>query len=106
VGPRLPSACLSVRVKPRSDRDALAAEGDRIFVRVRAPAAEGQANRAVIAVVAEALDVPKSAVSIARGQRGRDKVLQIAGLSASELQTRLERTEQERLARAGKKPSP
>ena len=71
------------------------AEGDRIVVEVRAPAAEGQANRAVLEVAARALAVPKSAVSIARGLRSRDKLLQIAGLSAADLQ--------ERLAQVGKK---
>ena len=60
-----------------------------MVVQVRAPAVEGRANRAVIEVTARALGVAKSAVSIARGQHSRDKVLQIAGLSASELQERL-----------------
>jgi len=95
MAPRAPDASLAIRVKPRSSREGLAADGDRIVVQVRAPAAEGQANRAVTAVVAKALGVPKSAVSIARGLRSRDKLLRIAGLSASDLQ--------ERLAAAGKK---
>ena len=103
---RTPSACLAVRVKPRSDCDVLAAEGDRLVVRVRAPAAEGQANRAVTAVVAEALGVPKSAVTIARGQRARDKLLQVAGLSAEDLRARLESSRQEPGPRKRKKPQP
>ena len=93
--PRPPDATLAIRVKPRAARDVVAAERGRVVVQVKAPAVEGRANRAVIAVIAEALGVPKSAVSIARGQRGRDKVLRIAGLSAAGLQ--------ERLARVGKK---
>jgi hypothetical protein len=109
--PNLPQASLAVRVKPRAARDALALDGDRVIVQVRAPAAEGQANRAVIEVVAAALGVPKSSVSIARGLRSRDKLLRIAGLTAETLQARLERlpgqgSEQERLARAGKEQAP
>jgi len=80
---------LAVRVKPRAARDALTADAGRAVVQVRAPAVEGQANRAVIEVVADALDLPKSAVTIARGQRSRDKVLRIAGLSPADLRERL-----------------
>lgn len=46
-------------------------------IRVTAPAEGGKANAAVLKLLAGALGVPKSALSIIRGQTGRDKVVRI-----------------------------
>ena len=44
-----------------------------------APPEAGKANAALIALLAKSWRVPKSAVSIARGHRDRDKLLHVAG---------------------------
>jgi uncharacterized protein len=44
---------------------------------VTEPAIEGRANRAVLGVVADELGVPRSSVSLVRGERARDKVLEV-----------------------------
>lgn len=46
-------------------------------LRVSAAAAEGAANAAVIALLAKALKLPKSAVTITRGETARVKRLEI-----------------------------
>lgn len=43
------------------------------------PPEDGRANRAVCAVLAEALRVPLSAVAVTLGQTSRDKTLHVAG---------------------------
>jgi uncharacterized protein YggU (UPF0235/DUF167 family) len=43
----------------------------------------------VCALVAERAGVPRSAVTILRGAGSRDKVLEVRGLEASELRSRL-----------------
>lgn len=48
-------------------------------VRVSAAPADGAANAAVIAVIAKALKLPKSAVRIAAGDTARVKRLEIEG---------------------------
>jgi len=52
-----------------------------VVVRVNAPPVDGAANDAVIAALAEALDVPKRDIRIAAGATSRNKSLEIAGLS-------------------------
>lgn len=55
-------------------------------LRVAAAAADGAANAAVTALVARALGLPRSAVTIAAGQTARVKRLEIEGASAEDLE--------------------
>ncbi|PYQ54822.1 MAG: hypothetical protein DMF78_04410 [Acidobacteria bacterium] len=83
-------ASLRVRVKPRARRDELAGEqAGALVVRLTAPPVEGEANAALVRFLARALGLPASAVAIARGVRGRDKVLIVAGLGVDDLRARL-----------------
>jgi uncharacterized protein YggU (UPF0235/DUF167 family) len=58
-------------------------------VRVRARPIEGEANDALVKLLARALGVPKSAVSVQRGGQSRTKILAIEGLSEDEAKSRL-----------------
>lgn len=74
-----------VRVTPNAKTEEIGAPVTRddgstwLQVRVRAVPDKGRANKAVIALMAGALDVPKSAISIATGETSRQKVLHIEG---------------------------
>ena len=56
-----------------------------LLVRVTAPPVEGAANSAVIDVLAEAFDVPRSAIEIVSGNHGRNKVVSIRGVTRERL---------------------
>jgi uncharacterized protein YggU (UPF0235/DUF167 family) len=58
-------------------------------VRVAAPPADGRANAAVVALVADALAVPKAAVTLVSGHGSRDKLLDVAGIGPDETERRL-----------------
>jgi uncharacterized protein (TIGR00251 family) len=47
--------------------------GERLKVRIAAPAVDGRANDALERHLAEALGVPRSAVRVVKGARSRDK---------------------------------
>ena len=73
---------LTVRVTPnaRSERMALepeAAEGTKLKVWVTVPPEDGKANKAVLALLAKALGLPKSALVLARGDTSRTKVVHV-----------------------------
>ncbi|MDO8559693.1 MAG: DUF167 domain-containing protein [bacterium] len=69
---------LSVTVTPNAKRsEVVARDGTNWKIRVAAKPVEGAANTAVIALVAETLDVPKSMVVIVRGLRGRKKLVSV-----------------------------
>ncbi len=61
--------------------------------RVTAPPVDGKANAALERLVANALGVPKSAVSVVSGARGREKTLAIEGYSKDEVHDLLGRAE-------------
>lgn len=75
---------LSLRVTPRASRNAIEVSPEQLKVRVTAPADDGKANAAVVKQLAKRLGVPKSAISIVRGETARQKVLAVAGLSLKE----------------------
>lgn len=59
--------------------------GDRLRVAVTAPPVDGEANAAVIDVVAKAFGVRRAAVTITHGERGRRKTLVVDGASPGAL---------------------
>ena len=70
---------LKVRIKPNARREAIepAAANERIRVSVTAPPVDGKANRALVALLATAFDVPKSRIVIVSGLAARDKTVEI-----------------------------
>ena len=68
---------IKVRVMPNSAREEVIKQDEGYIVRVKAPPQEGKANEAVIKLLAAYLKVPKSAVTIASGLSGRNKIFEI-----------------------------
>ncbi len=86
------AARLRVRVQPGAAADAVVGwRQDVLAVRVTAPPVDGAANRAVQALLARALGVRPSAVTVLRGAASRDKWLAVEGLSGAEVRRRLGR---------------
>lgn len=80
----------AVRVTPRAGRDALAGVVAGVLrVRLAAPPVAGAANRALVAYLATRLDVPRRDLIIARGERGREKLVRVRGLAPEELHARV-----------------
>ena len=81
---------LRVHVVPNAKVDSVVGEhGGAIKIKLRAPAAEGKANAALIGFLAEQLKLPRHAIGLERGERSRDKLIRIAGLTAEDVRTRM-----------------
>ncbi len=66
------------KVKPNSKEEKVEKISASEFVlRVKAPAQEDKANAAVIELLSEYFDVPKSKVSIIKGQKNKNKIISI-----------------------------
>ena len=86
-----PDVLLSVHVQPRASRNQLVFQGaDRIALRLTAPPVEGAANAACCALLADLLDLPKSRITILRGETARRKQVRIQGANATDILIRLQ----------------
>ena len=68
---------LAVRATPKAAAERIAVAEGQVRVWVTAPPDKGKANKAVTALVAKALGVPKSAVVLVRGETAREKMLRV-----------------------------
>jgi uncharacterized protein (TIGR00251 family) len=81
---------ISVRVSPGARRTQVAGRyGDGWKVRVAAPPERGRANEALAEHLAELLGVPRRAVRVAAGAASRDKVVEIDGRTAADIERAL-----------------
>jgi uncharacterized protein (TIGR00251 family) len=79
-------ARVAVHVTPKAGRNEIAGwRGNELSVRVTAPPENGKANAAACKVVADALEVPKSRVSVMRGHTSRHKQLEVDGVNLAEM---------------------
>ncbi len=76
---------ITVRVIPRSCKNSMAWEQDTLKVHVTAPPVEGAANEALIAFLAQRLDLPKRNIRIIHGLSGHKKIVEIVGMTASDV---------------------
>jgi uncharacterized protein (TIGR00251 family) len=80
---------LRARIVPRSSAEKLQADADRLRIRVTAAPVDGDANKAVIKLLARQLRVARSKIEIVRGQTGRDKTIAVAGIDVEGVQSAL-----------------
>jgi len=71
---------LAVRVQPGAKRsEVVGPHGDRLKIRIAAPALDGRANDALVAFLAGELGIARGCVAVARGERSRDKLVAVPG---------------------------
>jgi uncharacterized protein (TIGR00251 family) len=81
---------LLVRVVPNASRSEVAEIAtDMIRIRLKAPAVEGKANKALVEVLADSLGVRARQVTIVGGEHARQKRVIVTGLPAAEVSRRL-----------------
>ena len=68
---------LALRVTPGARSEGIALGEGRVLVKVRAKPQDGEANAAVLALLAEALGEATSRLRLLRGATGRDKLVQL-----------------------------
>ncbi len=85
-----PSATVSVRVVPRSSKEGVAGfEGGVVRIRLNAPPVEGKANEALVRFLAKAVGVPKNRIALVTGEKGRNKIVRVDGITREALMAAL-----------------
>ena len=68
---------VKVIVKPGSKQEKVVSEDDELVVYLHARAHDGEANKALVKILSEHFKVSKSCVSIIRGEKSREKLVEI-----------------------------
>jgi uncharacterized protein (TIGR00251 family) len=83
-------ATLRFHIVPNAKIDKVAGEhGAAIKIKLRAQAVEGKANAALRCFLADQLNISKRAIILEHGQRSRDKVIRIDGMTEEDVRSRL-----------------
>lgn len=92
-----PPACiLAIKAVPNAPRTEIAGWlGEALKVKVHAPPVEGRANAALCEFLADALGLPRRAVTVLRGDTARQKLVRVEGLALEAVRAKL----------AGQRPS-
>lgn len=68
---------INIKVKPGAKNAAVQKSGDGLSVWVDAPATEGRANKRLVEILAEHFKMAKSQITITRGLKSKNKVVEI-----------------------------
>jgi uncharacterized protein (TIGR00251 family) len=81
---------LKVHLLPRASQEGIVGmHGDAIKIKVTAPPLNGKANKALTRFIAKKLNISSSQVEIIAGQRSREKLLRITGISRAAVEKAL-----------------
>lgn len=73
---------LRVRVQPRARRSRIdGLLGDRLKLLLKAPPVDGKANAECIRLLASELSVRRSQIEILSGEKAREKLVQVSGIT-------------------------
>ena len=79
---------LNVRAQPRSSRAGVdGLFGDAVKVRSRSAPVDGKANKELVETLADAFDLPKSAVEFKGGETSKTKRILLRGIEAAKVRT-------------------
>ena len=85
-------ARIVVTVSPSASRTELVGRhGEGWKARVAAAPERGRANEALLDLLADALDLPRSRLAVVAGRSARRKAVEVAGLDLDEIARRLDR---------------
>jgi uncharacterized protein len=79
---------LSVKLQPRASANEIVSHngvGDELRIRVTAPPVDAAANEALVRLLAERLDCPRSSIELVRGHKSRHKTVKLHGFTPEEV---------------------
>ncbi len=83
---------LQLQTTPNAPRSEIIGwQGDRLKIKVKAPAVEGKANAELLRFLAQSFGVRPNAVTLVRGETARLKVVRIDGVEMEDLERLLEK---------------
>ena len=78
---------LKLRISPNSSKNELFIDGDIIKLKITAQPIENKANKAVVEYLSKLFKVPKSSISIVKGDTSKDKTIFLDTVSSEKTES-------------------
>lgn len=86
----MPECLLKIHVTPRGSKNIVIGWRDDVLcVKLTAPPVEGAANTLLVKYIAETLGIKKQDIELKSGEKSREKILRIVGLTRQDIEERL-----------------
>jgi len=90
ISPQPDGVLLSVKLQPRASKNEIVGPlGAELRIKVTAPPVDAAANEALLRLLSETLDCPRSKVELVRGQTSRHKTIKLHGLDVATVAAKL-----------------
>ena len=84
---------ISVKVQPNAGRNEIVGQVEGIWkIKIGAPPDKGKANKELLDFLSQILNIRKDSLSLVKGQASHNKVIEVEGLAAGDIFTRLQRS--------------
>lgn len=81
---------LTLFIQPKASKnEIIGPHNGALKVKITAPPVDGKANAELVEFLSETLGIPKRQIEILKGETGRNKSVEITGLTAEEVSTKL-----------------
>lgn len=79
---------LNCRVTPRTSKSGIKGKKNgSLLVGLHSAPTDGNANRELVEIIADALKIPKSRIEIVKGLKSREKTIYVQGITSETLKT-------------------
>ncbi len=81
---------LTLFIQPKASKnEIIGPHNGALKVKVTAPPVDGKANAELVEFLSDILEIPKRQIEILKGETGRNKSVEITGLSVEEISAKL-----------------
>ena len=81
---------LTLFIQPKASKnEIIGPHNGALKVKITAPPVDGKANAELVEFLSEILEIPKRQIEILKGETGRNKTVEITGLTAEEVAAKL-----------------
>lgn len=81
---------LALFIQPKSSKNEIVGpHNGALKIKITAPPVDGKANAELVDFLSEILDIPKRQIEILKGETGRNKSVEITGLTSEQISKRL-----------------
>ena len=77
---------LGFRISPNASKNEFIKNGDEIKIKITAPPVDGKANKFLIKFLSDTFKVPKTYITLLKGETSKDKIISFNNISKEKIE--------------------